>query len=96
MIGEDRVDGLSVRYRHGDRAQRREFARRLAAFVRSHRDRWDIATFLYALDLLGRDVADIRLTLRREPDGRLAVTIGYDLAPVHPAGPGDTPAPGWR
>lgn len=82
MIGENRDDGLSVRYLHDDEDRRQDFGRKLAGYVRGHRDRWNIATFLGVLDLLGRDVSEIRLTLLRRAGGRLAVTIDYELTPI--------------
>ena len=82
MIGRGRGDHLSIRYVHDDRDQRRVYGLKLAKFVRAHRARWNITTFVEALDLLGRDVATIRLTLRRRRSDRLAVTIYYELAPI--------------
>lgn len=82
MTCEDQSDHLSVRYFHDDDVQRREFQRTLAGFVRGHRDRWDITTFLEAVEALGRRVPEIRLTLRCRSNGRLVVVIDYELAPI--------------
>ena len=84
MAADHRSESVSVSYRCHDADTREDFDRALARFVRGHRDRWNITTFLEALDHLGRDVEEIRLTLRRKPDGRLAVTIAYELAPGTP------------
>ncbi len=82
MPCEDQSDHLSVRYLHGDDDQRREFQRMLAEYVRGHRDRWDITTFLEALEALGRRIPEIHLTLLCRSNGRLAVVIDYELAPI--------------
>ncbi|MFJ9012677.1 hypothetical protein [Streptomyces canus] len=84
MAADHQSEGMSASYRRHDADTREDFDRTLARFVRGHRDRWNITTFLEALDLLGQDVEEIRLTLIRKPDGRLAVTVGYELAPGTP------------
>jgi hypothetical protein len=82
MADDQRGARMSASYRRRDADLREDFDRALARYVRGHRDRWNITTFPEALDLLSRDVEEIRLTLLRGPGGRLAVTLDYELTPA--------------
>ncbi len=84
-MGGSQVDGdLSVRFAADDWQRRLEFARELAGYVRRHRERWDITAVLEPLQLLGAKTGQVDVHLHRSPDGRLAVTIGFELSPASP------------
>jgi hypothetical protein len=59
MAVDHQSEGVSASYRRHDADAREDFDRTLARFVRGHRGRWNITTFLEALDLLGQDVEEM-------------------------------------
>ena len=84
-MGLSRADeDLSVSFVPDDKQRRLDFGRRLAAYVRSHRERWDITAVLEPLQLLAGKTGQVGLHLHRSPPGRLAVTIHFELEPALP------------
>ena len=69
----------------GDKQRRLDFDRRLAAYVRGHRERWDITAVLEQLQLLAAKTGQIDVHLHRSPPGGLAVTIQFELQPALPS-----------
>ena len=87
-MGLSRADeDLSVRFVGDDKQRRLEFARELARYVRGHRERWDITAVLEPLQLLGAKTGQVDVHLQRSPDGRLAVTIRFELSSARPPVP---------
>ncbi len=81
-MGLSRADeDLSVSFIPDDEQRRLDFDRRLAAYVRGHRERWDITAVLEPLQLLAAKTGQVDLHLHRSPPGRLAVTIQFELEP---------------
>ncbi len=86
-MGLSRADeDLSVSFIPDDNQRRLDFDRRLAAYVRGHRERWDITAVLEPLQLLAAKTGQVDLHLHRSPSGRLAVTIQFELDPHSPSG----------
>lgn len=84
-MGHSSADGdLAVSFVPDDKRQRLEFGRQLAAYVRRHRERWDITAVLEPLQILGAKTGQVSLHLHRSPLGRLAVTIQFELEPAEP------------
>ena len=74
-------EGLSASYVHDDAKRRQEFDHQLAAYIRSHAERWDLTAIVESLDLLGRRIGQIDVHMRRKPTGALSVTMTFELAP---------------
>ena len=72
-------EDLSISFVPDDKQRRLDFDRRLAAYVRAHRERWDITAVLEPLQLLAAKTGRVDLRLHRSPPGRLAVTIQFEL-----------------
>jgi hypothetical protein len=53
----------------------------LAAYIRRHGERWDLAAIVEALDLLGRRARQVDVDLRHQPGGTLSVTFTFGLPP---------------
>ena len=85
-------EDLSISFVPDDKQQRLDFDRRLAAYVRGHRKRWDITAVLEPLQLLTAKTGQVDLHLHRSPPGRLAVTIHFELEPRIGADDGMRPA----
>ena len=75
-------DQVSLSYAYDDEQQRQMFDHQLAAYVRHHGERWDLTAIVEPLDLLGRQVRQVEVGLRRRPDGTLSVTMTFEL-PSH-------------
>jgi len=71
------------RYHHDDRRQRDQFDEALARYLESQQERWDITALVEPLDLLGSEVGQADVQLRRLPGGTLSVTITFELSPIH-------------
>jgi len=74
-------DDLSASFVRDDKERRLEFDRRLAGYVRRHRERWDITAVLEPLQFLGGKTGQVDVHLHRRPAGNLVVTIQFELAP---------------
>jgi len=72
---------LSASYVHGDVQRRQEFDHQLAAYIRSHGERWDPTAIVESLDLLGHTVGHVDVRLHRRRTGALSVTMTFELAP---------------
>ncbi len=72
-------EDLSASFVRDDEERRLEFDLRLAGYVRRHRERWDITAVLEPLQLLGSKTTEVNVHLHRSPQGRLAVTIQFEL-----------------
>jgi hypothetical protein len=72
-------EDLSASFVRDDEQRRLEFDRRLAGYVRRHRERWDITAVLEPLQLLGSKTGEVYVHLHRSSPGRLAVTIQFEL-----------------
>jgi hypothetical protein len=81
MTATEPGEGLSASYIHDDPQRRQDFDHQLAAYLRSHAERWDLTAVLESLDLLGRRVGQIGVHMRRKPTGALSVTMTFELAP---------------
>jgi len=81
-VGPSRTDDeLCVSFVCDDKKRRMEFGRKLADYVRGHRERWDITGVLEPLQLLGTKTGQVDVHLHRTPPGKLAVTIRFELEP---------------
>lgn len=76
------------RYHHDDRRQRDQFDEALARYLESQQERWNITALVEPLDLLGSEVGQAEVQLRRLPGGTLSVTISFELPPVNEGGTG--------
>ena len=82
-MGPGEVDeDLSLSFARDDDERRLEFGRRLARYVRRHRERWDITAVLEPVQLLGPKTGDVDVYLHRSAPGQLEVTIQFQLEPV--------------
>ena len=70
-------EDLSLSFVRDDDELRLEFGRRLAGYVRRHRERWDITAVLEPVRLLGSKTSEVNVHLHRNPPGQLAVTIQF-------------------
>ena len=69
-MGLSRADeDLSASFVPDDEQRRLEFDRQLAAYVRRHRERWDITAVLEPLQLLGAKTGQFNVHLYRSPQG---------------------------
>lgn len=75
--------GFVGRFAPDDPERRRDFDRRLARYLRRFHDHWDVAAIFDMLPELQGHVDEALLDLARRPDGSLAVTVSFTLAP-HP------------
>ena len=92
-MGLSRADeDLSISFVPDDKQRRLDFDRRLAAYVRAHRERWDITAVLEPLQLLAAKTGRVDLHLHRSPPRRLAVTIQFELESALPPLTGCGPA----